>query len=214
MKKLILLALIGWTFATPGYAITPDAALRKLIDGNEAYINGDFRKMTKAKAEATRARNVADGQAPYAAVLGCSDSRSPVEEIFNASVGDIFVVRTAGNTAGADQQASLEFAVSALNVPLIMVMGHTHCGAVVAAVEHTKAPGKLGKFLNSLTALVKRTDKLPEEDRVYDGTNINIEMAVAELKKNEVLAAAVKDGRLKIVGALHNIETGRVSLVD
>jgi len=193
----------------------PDKALELLKKGNAAYVKGDFRTFSPKERAEHRETNKEYGQFPIASILGCADSRQPVEDIFNMGTGEIFVVRTAGNTAGVDQTASLEFSVAALNVPVIVVMGHTACGAVDAATKHAKFPEHaLGKLMDSFAPVVRETDKLPEEDRLNQGTIININRTISELEANKIIGGAVKEGKVKIVGALYDIETGEVKFLD
>ncbi|MCL2179375.1 MAG: carbonic anhydrase [Proteobacteria bacterium] len=210
--KLLLILMVFFTISS-AFATTPDEALGKLLKGNKQYVSGKFAKPDKKQEEKARAKNVAAGQKPFAAILGCSDSRAPLERMFNVGVGDIFVVRTAGNTAGVDQTASLEFAVDALKVPLVLVLGHTKCGAVAAAVSHAKLPGALGELMSSFKPLTEKTDMLPENSRVSQGEILNVERVVEELGKNEVLAKAISEGKLKVVGGLYHIESGKVTFI-
>ena len=194
--------------------MTSDKALDRLMQGNQDYIMGNFRVTNRAAEEERRRQISVYGQNPFAAILGDSDSRSAPEIIFNKGIGDIFVVRTSGGIAGNDQIASLEFAIDHLGVPLVMVLGHTQYGVVNAAISGTRERGALGRLLRNIARPVRRkTDAIPEDERFERGMILHIEHTVRTVKASRRIKAAMKEGRVEVVGAIHNIRTGEVRLL-
>ena len=155
------------------------------------------------------------------AIAGCSDSRVAPEILFDVGVGDIFVVRVAGNVvsgAGVTVKGSIEYAVAELNVPLIMVLGHSGCGAVKAAMKHIDAKDSLPGAINGLVELIKPAvtqSKGMPGDALENAIRKNVEVGVAQLKQlDPILAPRVKEGKLKIVGAVYDLRNGAVTLVE
>jgi carbonic anhydrase len=189
-----------------------EAGLALLQEGNTRFANGQSQH---PNLDAKRRLNtVTDGQEPFATVLACSDSRDPVELIFDRGVGDLFVVRVAGNVAGVSELASVEYGVAHLNTPLLVVMGHTRCGAVTAVVKGAA----LGGHLSALAAKIA-----PAADRAKAGTT-NVEEAITQaiqanvwqtiadiLKQSSVIREQLVAGKVHIVGALYDLEQGRVT---
>ena len=131
--------------------ISSDEALQKLVEGNRRHLSGEF-TITQRLAE--RRQQVAKAQHPFAAILGCSDSRLPPEIVFDHSLGDLFVVRVAGNIVDMNGLASLEFAATQFGTPLILVLGHARCGAVAAALAETKVPGHIVSLVDAIKPAV------------------------------------------------------------
>jgi carbonic anhydrase len=192
---------------------TPKAALERLMEGNARYVAG---KTTPRDFSADRGRLVA-GQAPFAALLACSDSRVVPEFAFDAGRGDLFVVRVAGNFVEDDGLASLEYAVAALGVPLVVVLGHEGCGAVKAAIaddhDAEPLPGKLPMLVGALTPAVRLARKQPG-DLLKNAIRENVRLQVAYLRANDpVLAPRVAAGRVLVVGGVYDLESGRVTML-
>lgn len=188
--------------------MTPAEALRRLLDGNSRFANDH---PSCLQTTALRA-DLAEGQAPFAMVLGCSDSRVPVETIFDHEPGDIFVVRVAGNFADPAGIGSLEYGFSVLKASLLIVLGHSKCGAVTAALESSKTgkalPGHIQTLVESIAPNVRGTGSL------RPAIIANVRANVAKLKASEpILAPGVRDGKLNVVGAVYGLHTGRVELV-
>ena len=165
---------------------------------------------------------VAKGQAPFAAILACADSRVGPEQLFGAGLGELFVVRTAGNYADDAGTGSLAFSVAALGVPLIVVLGHERCGAVKAAVDVVKdnavLPGAIGVMVDPIVpAVVAAKNTLAEGADLVD-TSIRANVArVANRLRNEsdpAFAESIKSGKLKVVGAYYDLDTGTVQILD
>lgn len=185
--------------------LTPPAAeaLQRLRTGNERYRSGA--PMTPPETFS----QFEAGQAPYAAVLSCADSRVPPEWIFSAGLGELFVVRVAGNVATPTQIGSLEYAVAQLNCPLILVMGHSHCGAVAAAQgDLSDLPENLYPLMDEITASLSepRTEGRSAEE-------VNARYAAEMLpKRSSLLEQYLKSGALSIASATYHLGTGTVEL--
>lgn len=187
-----------------------DEALQKLIEGNRRHLSGEF-TITQRLAE--RRQQVAKAQHPFAAILGCSDSRLPPEIVFDHSLGDLFVVRVAGNIVDMNGLASLEFAVTQFGTPLILVLGHARCGAVAAALAETKVPGHIVSLVDAIKPSVAMSKGQPG-DALDNAIRANIRRTVEDLKTSQpILGDLVKAGTLKVVGALYSLDTGKVELV-
>lgn len=196
--------------ATPS-TITGEEALEKLMEGNRRHLAGQF-TITMRLAE--RRQEVAKVQRPFAAILGCSDSRLPPEIVFDHSLGDLFVVRLAGNIVDDPGLGSLEFAVTQFGTPLILVLGHARCGAVAAALAGTKVPGHILSVVDAIMPAVVMAKGQPG-DPLDNAIRSNIRMTVDRLKSAApILDERVRAGQLKIVGAIYSLDTGKVDLVS
>jgi carbonic anhydrase len=186
-------------------------ALERLMTGNHRYVA--MRQIHPRQTTVQRERLV-EGQNPFAAILSCSDSRVPSELIFDQGLGDLFIVRTAGHAANDLVLASIEFAVHALKVPLVMVLGHSHCGAVSAVVEPTDLPGHLPKLVSHLRHAL--ADVPRDADHALEAaTRANTRATAAYLVSGStVLAEAVRMDRLKVAMAYYHLESGRVDLFE
>lgn len=190
--------------------LTPDQSLKRLIEGNQRFASG---KATQPRQDLNRVKETAKGQKPFAIVVGCSDSRVPNEIIFDEGVGDLFIVRTAGQVSAAASYGSMEFAHAALGANLIMVLGHTACGAVDAAVKRPEVPGHIVTLINEILPAVERSEKA-KGDRVTNAIRENVKYQVEKLRKLEpVLAKAVREKKIRIVGGVYNLENGKVEMV-
>ena len=218
MLATALAATVGIAFASGGGAgISADQALQKLLDGNSRYVEG---KMSASSLCDTSARaKLAKGQQPYAIILSCSDSRVPPEIIFDQALGEVFVVRVAGNVTDPIVMGSVEYAAEHLGTPLIMVLGHERCGAVTAAVTAKGKPeGNIGSIVTAIQPSVKKakhdckgkgTDELVE-----CAVEINAKAVAADLtRKSKVLAHELKEGKIKIVAAKYDLDDGKVTIL-
>ena len=161
-----------------------------------------------------RRKEIARAQHPIAAVLTCSDSRVPPEILFDQGLGDIFVVRSAGNTAGEENLGSLEYAAEHLGVRLILVLGHSRCGAVDATVKGGHAGNHIDKLLAEIQPAVEKA-KAQGGDLVDHAIDVNVADVVAQLKTSHpTLAEMVEQGKIQVRGARYNLDTGRVKLLD
>ncbi len=191
-------------------SVAPEKALENLLEGNRRFVAGS---MSHPGQSAARRKETAQGQHPFAAVLTCADSRLSPEVIFDQGLGDLFVVRNAGNLLSDHVIGSMEYAVEHLHVRLVIVLGHSKCGAVSAAVAGGEAPGHLKSIVSSLEPAVGLARKKPG-DPVQNAIRINARLNGATLAGAEpILAKLAKDGKVKVVAALYNLETGTVELV-
>jgi len=197
----------------PGNVLSPDAALKRLQEGNARYVEGLARRHDfKHEREA-----LVGGQNPYAAILSCADSRIAPEYAFDSGRGDLFVCRVAGNFADEEMIASLEYAVAVLAVPLILVLGHEGCGAVDATIKSLKddkeLPGHMPSLVEAIAPAVKAVSK-QGGDTLGNAIRQNVIDNVAKLKSTTpLLSAAVEQGKLKVVGGIYRLGDGKVGLV-
>ncbi len=188
-----------------------DVALARLTEGNQRFTSGTA---AHAGQDSERRRETAAGQHPFAIVLTCADSRLSPEIIFDQGIGDLFVVRNAGNLSDDHVLGSLEYAVEHLQVPLIIVLGHTKCGAVSAAVAGGEAPGHIRSIVESLADAISMARKKPG-DPVDNAVRINAKLTAAAIASaGPILAEAVKAGHVKVVAARYDIATGAVELFE
>ena len=197
----------------PENVLSPDAALKRLLKGNERYVEGESRRHEfKREREALVA-----GQNPYAAILSCADSRIAPEYAFDSGRGDLFVCRVAGNFASDEVVASLEYAVAVLATPLILVLGHDRCGAVDAAIKSLKdgttLPGHLPSLVTALAPAVKAVSQQSGE-ALSNAIRQNVIDNTAHLKSaTPILSAAVEQNKLKVVGGIYRLKDGRVDMI-
>ncbi len=189
--------------------MTPDEALRQLMEGNQRFV---AQKRKSPNQDVIRLNEVAKGQKPFAAILGCADSRVPSEIVFDQGLGDLFVCRIAGNIATPQQIGSLEFGSAVLGTKVIMIMGHERCGAVDATLKGTPVPGQIGSLLDAIRPSLPQSKGLPG-DPLENAAKANIIYQVEKLKKSPVLAELITAGKLKIVGGYYDLDKGTVALV-
>ncbi len=192
--------------------MTGDRALEKLLDGNRRYVT--FKQEHPNQTPERRAE-LKDGQNPFAVILGCSDSRVPPEVIFDQGLGDLFVVRVAGNVVGNMALGSIEYAVSHLRTPLIVVLAHSDCGAVTATVSgHDELPGQLGYLTAAIQPAVDLVGEQPG-DRVNRASKANAEMIAERLRNSKpVLFDAVQAGESLIAAAYYDLHSGHVEILS
>lgn len=199
----------------PRTSLTPDEALERLMEGNARFRAGHT---PPDAANPARRASLATGQAPFAAILGCADSRTPPELLFHAGLGELFVVRNAGQVADTAAIGSLEYAVAELGVPLVMVLGHESCGAAAAAVTVARSdphlPGRIKEMV--LPILPAAVSALRAGGDAVDGTvTIHVSRMVEHLyRSSPVIAGAMEAGRLKLAGARYDLDEGRVSPIS
>lgn len=203
------------TVPRPQNVISPEAALKRLMAGNERYIQG----VAKRHDFVAERQALVGGQNPFAGVLSCADSRIAPEFAFDTSRGDLFVCRVAGNFVTPDNLASFEFAVAVLNTPLIMVLGHDACGAVASTISSIEddetLPGHLPALVKALTPAVERASAQSHDDLLERSIEDNVRLNVERLKTaSPILDKAVKDGKVEVVGGVYRLETGKVELIS
>ncbi len=192
---------------------TADAALALLREGNLRWVSD--KEENPAIGPSRRSRLAEKGQTPFAAILTCADSRLPVERLFDRGVGELFVVRVAGNVAGTSETGTMEYGIEHLHIPLLVVMGHTKCGAVAAAASGADVHGALGELVSNISPAVERAKRNNPDAEAGQMTALaikeNVWQSITDLLRHssEVRNAAAK-GSVRIVGAVCDISTGKV----
>jgi carbonic anhydrase len=192
----------------PKTKITADQALEMLKEGNAAFLAGAC-----AATSPGRLHELAGGQAPFAVIVSCSDSRTPPGALFNRGPGDLFIVRVAGNTVDSTGLGTIEYGTAVLGAPLVLVLGHTQCGAVEAAVkavkDKAKFPGSIGTVVAPIIPAVKSVKG--NEDLLIRATRANVERVVSRLKTAKpIIAKSVAEEKIKVVGAMYDLASGKV----
>ncbi len=189
---------------------SPDLALQQLMDGNERFMNVS---LTHPNQDADRRISLGSGQAPFAAVLACADSRVPPEVLFDQGLGDLFVVRVAGNIINDQLLGSLEYAAIHLNTPLIVVLGHTNCGAIGAVASGAELEGHIASLAPAIQPAIDKVKD--QEGDLTDNAAREVARMTAELLQNSepIMADLVKEGKIKIVPAFYDLESGEVNLL-
>lgn len=196
--------------------LTPDEALQFLIEGNERFINNI--KLNRNLLQ--QVNETSAGQFPFATILSCIDSRTSAELIFDQGLGDIFSIRIAGNVLNSDILGSMEFACKIAGSKLIVVLGHTNCGAIIGACDDIKL-GHLTTLIEKIKPSVERENVTVEnrngknETFVKNVTIKNVELAVAEIRnRSSILREMESENKIKITGGFYDVETGKVTFLD
>src|SRR5687767_2970424 len=202
---------------TPGVpAVSADEALRRLIDGNERFLKGEARfPMVQREILAGLTR----GQEPYATVLGCSDSRVPPELLFDTGFGELFVIRVAGNTLSAEVAGSMQYAGTHLHTQLFVVLGHERCGAVHAAMatkfEGAQHRSRIQILVDQIVPGLSEPDARASPDaQLSRAVEENVRWTVRQIRQTSEAAAREAEGRMKLVGAVYDIASGRVRFLS
>jgi carbonic anhydrase len=197
-------------------------ALARLREGNQRFVAGAM--LAASPSDAARRATLVAGQEPFAIILGCSDSRVPAELVFDQGFGDLFVIRVAGNVVAPSQVGSVEFAASRYGTRLVVVMGHSQCGAVTATLEELM--GRTGSQSRNLRSIVDRirpsvqflmdgARELDPDALIRDAVRANVRISVSHLRHgSELLEDLVSDAGLAVVGAEYSLETGVVTFFD
>jgi carbonic anhydrase len=213
---LVWIAYVHGAAPTQNTSVTADDALRDLMDGNARFAQG---ASTSPRRSPVDFRAVSEVQNPIAVVIACADSRVSPEILFDSGIGELFVIRVAGNVvdrAGVTVKGSIEYAVAELNVPLVVVLGHTNCGAVKAAVAHIDQKDALPGSINGLVELIKPVagEVRGQSGNIDDVIRANVYAGVEKLTNLQpIIAPRVKAGRLKVVGGIYDLRTGEVQLL-
>lgn len=214
------LALAGLTLASCGPADlqaepevkSADEALQRLMEGNRRYVAD--KTVDPNQTEARRVE-VAQGQKPFATILGCVDSRVPPEIVFDRGLGDLFVIRTAGQVIDRAVLGSIEFGAFELGIPLILVLGHEKCGAVHATIEalehNAEAEGSIGSLVEGIQPAVEAVRDQPG-DLLDNAVRANVELVVRHLKESPILAELLEHGKVQIAGGRYDLDTGAVEI--
>lgn len=196
-------------------------ALQRLREGNGRFVSGKRRQNTPP--DHVRRAELAEKQHPFAIILSCSDSRVPPEIVFDQGLGDLFVVRVAGNIAGSTQIGSVEFAALQFRTRLVIVLGHSQCGAILATLEHLEAltaevQANLLPIIEyirpSVAALLKTQGAHDRDSLVSQAVRANIHSSIKHLRRSEVLERLIEEDSLVITGAEYSLETGSVEFFD
>lgn len=210
---LALAGLVGASGPTrAGEAPDADQALKELQKGNVRFAKG---KMLQLRRDQARRDETAKGQHPFVTVLTCSDSRLPPEIVFDQGLGDVFTVRVAGNVADVDEIGTIEYGVGHLHTPLCVVLGHTACGAVTAVVKGAEVHGNIPALVdNIIPAVAEARHQHPElsEDQLVPAViEANVFQSIADLfTHSEEVRQLVQEGKLRVLGAVYDIQTGKV----
>jgi carbonic anhydrase len=188
----------------PAPSVDADTALAKLKEGNLRFATSE---VSQSKPTAARRKETAEGQHPFAVIIGCGDSRIPPELVFDQNLGDLFVIRTAGNLVDDHALGSIEYAVEHLGARLIVVLGHTRCGAVTAALESDHAPGHIQSLVRDIQSAVKAAKGKPG-DALAVAITENARQVAAQIKTKAVLGDLAKE--VRIVFAIYDLDTGKI----
>ncbi len=192
----------------------PDDALRLLKEGNARYVSGQ--PLHANQGPERRLETVKGGQHPIATIIGCSDSSAPPEVLFDQGVGDIFVIRVAGNLAGPNEMGTVEYGVGHLGTPVLLVLGHTSCGAVTAAAQNAKVHGHITALINQIKPAVAKAKSWSPgaqgDDLVNKAIKANVWLTMENiLRKSHEVSDRVKKGRLLLVGGIYDLGSGSIN---
>lgn len=219
MKKMMILLSLIFVFGLLSFNVSnvelpgPDEAIQMLKDGNKRYVNGEskFPHLDQARRDLTSSK----GQHPFATIIGCSDSRVPVEQIFDVGIGDIFTIRVAGNVIDVDEAGSVEYGIGHLHTPVFVVLGHTSCGAVTAVAKDAELHGNIPALVDNIKPAVERAKHSHgegfSEEMLNEAIENNVFQSIHDLFKiSHEAVDLVKKGKLKVVGAIYDLHTGEV----
>ncbi len=208
LSAILILIAVMLTGHQAEPTVTPDSVLGELKTGNAHHVRHQYQHPHETIA---RQRELVAGQHPHAEILSCADSRVPPEIIFDQGLGDLFVVRVAGNVATDTEIGSLEYGAEHLHIPLLVVLGHESCGAVTAAVQGGNAEGHISVLMSLIKPAVDKSQRIPG-DRIANAVRTNVQMVVQQLRSSTpILSELVAHGKLKIVGGVYSLETGEVT---
>jgi carbonic anhydrase len=217
--------LVGLILAGPAYAtspsqdtkLKPEEAIQRLKDGNERFTAGksSHPNITVERREETSK----SGQQPFATVVACSDSRLPVEILFDQGIGDLFVIRVAGNVCNVDEIGSAEYGTDHLATPALVVLGHTRCGAVTAVTQGAELHGNIRPLVQNIFTAVETAKKnhpcAKGVELLTAAIEANVRQSISDIIENSsIVRELVQENKLKIVGAVYDIEAGRVKWLE
>jgi carbonic anhydrase len=218
MLPILVICLLGLSTvgehvshaSSGGTEMTADQALNALMEGNARFVSGNVCHPNQNDESLAKA---VSGQQPFAVVVSCSDSRVPPEILFDQGIGDVFVVRTAGEVMDNATIGTIEYAVEHLHVPLIVVLGHDDCGAVKAAIEGGTQPGQIAYIVDAITPAVNAAKGM-NGDLLNNSINVNAQDVAAQLRSTSlILSEEAHAGTLQIVSARYHLDTGTVELL-
>lgn len=206
--SLLIFSLLSFSsFATA--QITSKQALKMLMEGNQRFVEG---KTSHPSLMSEAKDKLIEKQTPFATILSCSDSRVPPELIFDQGVGQLFVVRDAGNVVSSIEMDSIEFAVAHLKTPLVLVLGHQNCGAVQATLQDQASYPELESIFPLIDNAFKTCDTIGDKSLV-NGIRCNVKNSVQILKNSPTIAPLISKKQVQVIGAYYEIETGKVTLI-
>jgi carbonic anhydrase len=188
---------------------TPDEALERLMAGNRRFVT---QRSQNPHQSVIRLEEVAEEQYPFATILGCADSRVTPEIIFDQGLGDLFVIREAGNVVTPEEMGSIEYGTKIAGSKVLMVLGHERCGAVTAALKGGSFPGQIGSLVAAIQPAIPESSS-EAKDALEKAVKANVAYQIGKLKTSPVLLELVKTGQLKIVGGYYDLDTGAVTLL-
>jgi carbonic anhydrase len=200
MKKLCALLTLAQALS----ATTPQEALNRLVEGNRHYIHDNLKNLDQ---DSYRRQEVAAKQKPFAVIVGCSDSRVPPEIIFDQGLGDLFVVRVAGQVVGGIELDSVDFGIHVLGASLILVLGHEACGAVKAVLE-----GNVSEIRDVANLIQPAVKDIPPTE-LEKGIKANVRWTVDSLKKTPLIKKYIKEGKVRVIGGYYHLSDGQVELL-
>lgn len=217
MALPVLTRVSAFAAPTPKAAPPPDQVLKLMLAGNQRFASGASTHPRRTPADF---KPLAAGQSPLACVVACADSRVTPEILFDLGIGELFVVRVAGNYvdgAGPTVKGSIEYAVAELGVSLIMILGHSQCGAIKAAIQHLHdkdaLPGAINDLVNAVKPAVTASENLPG-DKLENAIRVNVKRGVDRLNTlGPIVAPAVTSGKIKVAGAVYDLATGKITMV-
>ena len=206
----------GHDIGSAAAQLTSDEALRRLVAGNERFLRGESRFTGMRRDVLAR---LAKGQQPYATILGCADSRVVPELIFDAVLGELFVVRVAGNVLSPEVAASFQYAGAHLQTPLLVVLGHEGCGAVKAALESrfegVQHRSRIQLLVDGILPVLEGIDREQSPDvQLSTAVEANVRWTVRQILESPEGQARFSEGRMRLLGAVYELESGRVRLLD
>jgi carbonic anhydrase len=217
MLFLTLAPLAALASSDAAHPVSPEQALQMLSEGNLRFALGQSAHPNTSFSR--RLLTTTDGQAPFATIIACSDSRVPVEILFDQGVGDLFVIKVAGNVADTDEIGSAEYGVDHLGTPVLMVLGHTYCGAVTAVTTGAEVHGSIPKLVDNIVPAVERAKHAHPEAEKAELINAAIEENVWQaiddiMGKSHAIAERAAAGKVVVVGAIYDILTGKVRIIE
>lgn len=213
---LVFAPIVVMASSSEVHPVSPEKSLQMLTEGNLRFALGQSTHPNISFSR--RLLTTTEGQVPFATIIGCSDSRVPVEILFDQGVGDLFVVKVAGNVADTDEIGSAEYGVDHLGTPVLMVLGHTYCGAVTAVATGAEVHGSIPALVDNIVPAVEKArhehPDAEESDLIALATEANVWQAIDDiLTKSQAIADRAKDGRVVVVGGMYNILTGKVDIL-
>ena len=192
---------------------SPDEAKQLLIEGNVRFTSGKL--LSKDLSSTRREDLMRNGQHPFAVIVSCSDSRVPPELLFDQALGDLFVVRVAGNVVAPVELGSIEYAVEHLKTPLVVVLGHEECGAVTAAVQGGETHGSIGAIIEKIKPSVDKAKAmgLAGKDLIEMSTDLNMQNALRDISKSPIIKEGLEENQVKIMGIKYDLDEGILKLI-